>query len=61
MAWGGDRRWWQPADGGRVTPGNSRSLNAEEMRNVGCLLYKYKDVIFMFSLNFFKVGSLEQI
>lgn len=39
----------------------SRSLKAEEMRNVGCLLYKYKDVIFMFSLNFFKVGSLEQI
>lgn len=33
----------------------SRSLNAEETRNVGCLLYR--DMIFVF----FKVGSLEQL
>lgn len=37
----------------------SRSSNAEETRNVGCLLYR--DTIFMFSLTFFKVGSLEQL
>lgn len=35
-----------------------RSSNAEETRNVSCLLYR--DLVFMFSLVFCKLGSLEQ-